>query len=29
MEVLLLVKLKAKACKFTKTNTPPWVFIIF
>ena len=23
--VLLLVKLQAKACKFTKSNTPPWL----
>ena len=27
--VLLLVKLQAKACKFTKSNTPPWVFFTF
>ena len=27
--VLLLVKLKAKACNFTKINTPPWVFFMF
>ena len=24
--VLLLVKLQAKACNFTKNNSPPWVF---
>ena len=24
---LLLVKLRASACNFTKTNTPPWVFV--
>ena len=24
--VLNLVKLQAEACKFTKVNTPPWVF---
>ena len=24
--VLLLVKLQASAFKFTKSNTPPWVF---
>ena len=27
--VLLLVKLQASACKFTKSNTPPWVFFTF
>ena len=27
--VLLLVKLQAKACNFTKSNTPPWVFFTF
>ena len=27
--VLLSVKLKAKACNFTKINTPPWVFFMF
>ena len=27
--VLLLVKLRAKACNFTKSNTPPWVFSTF
>ena len=26
---LLLVKLQALACNFTKNNTPPWVFFIF
>ena len=25
-EVLVLVKLQALACTFTKSNTPPWVF---
>ena len=25
-EVLLLVKLYASACNFTKSNTPPWIF---
>ena len=25
--VLILVKLQASACNFTKINTPPWVFI--
>ena len=29
MEVLLLVKLQAEACNFTKINTPPWVFFTF
>ena len=24
---LILAKLQAKACKFTKINTPPWVFL--
>ena len=24
--VLILVKLKAEACNFTKINTPPWAF---
>ena len=24
--VLLLVKLQAEACNFTKSNTPPWEF---
>ena len=28
-KVLLLVKLQAKACNFTKSNTPPWVFFTF
>ena len=27
--VLLLVKLEALACSFTKSNTPPWVFFTF
>ena len=27
--VLLLVKLQASACKFTKSNTPPWMFFTF
>ena len=27
--VLLLVKLHAEACNFTKSNTPPWVFFAF
>ena len=27
--VLLLIKLQALACKFTKSNTPPWVFFTF
>ena len=27
--VLLLAKLQAEACNFTKNNTPPWVFITF
>ena len=27
--VLLLVKLLAKACNFTKSNTPPWVLFTF
>ena len=27
--VLILVKLKAFACNFTKINTPPWVFFTF
>ena len=27
--VLLLVKLQAKACNFTKSNTPQWGFITF
>ena len=27
--VLILVKLQAKACNFTKSNTPPWVFFTF
>ena len=28
-EVLLSVKLQAKTCNFTKSNTPPWVFFMF
>ena len=27
--VLILVKLQASACKFTKINAPPWVFFTF
>ena len=27
--VLLLVKLQASVCNFTKNNTPPWVFFTF
>ena len=27
--VLILVKLQASACNFTKINTPPWVFLTF
>ena len=27
--VLILVKLQAEACNFTKINTPPWVFFKF
>ena len=27
--VLLLVNLKAEACNFTKSNTPPWVVFTF
>ena len=27
--VLILVKLKAKACIFTKINTAPWAFFTF
>ena len=27
--VLILVKLQAEACNFTKINTPPWVFFTF
>ena len=27
--VLILVKLLASVCNFTKINTPPWVFIKF
>ena len=28
-EVLLLAKLQGKACNFTKSNTPPWMFSRF
>ena len=27
--MLLLVKLQAEACNFTKSNIPPWVFFTF
>ena len=27
--VLLLVKLQAEACDFTKSNTAPWMFFLF
>ena len=27
--MLILVKLQAEACSFTKSNTPPWVFFTF
>ena len=27
--MLILVKLQAGACNFTKMNTPPWVFCTF
>ena len=27
--MLLLVKLQASVCNFTKSNTPPWVFFTF
>ena len=27
--VLLLVKMQAEACNFTKSNTPPWGFFTF
>ena len=27
--VLLLVKLQASKCNFTKSNSPPWVFFTF
>ena len=27
--VLILVKLQAEACNFTKINTPPWAFFTF
>ena len=26
---LLLVKMQAKACNFTRSNTPPWAFFVF
>ena len=26
---ILLVKLQAKVCSFTKSNTPPWVVFMF
>ena len=29
MEELILVKLQAEACNFTKINIPPWVFFAF
>ena len=28
-EWLLLIKLQAKTCNLTKSNTPPWVFFSF
>ena len=28
-ELLLLVKLKASTCNFTRSNTPPWAFFTF
>ena len=28
-ECYFLLKLQAKACNFTKSNTPPWVFFTF
>ena len=28
-EVLLLIKLQAETCNFTKINTPPWMFFTF
>ena len=27
--VLLLGKLQAESCNFTKSNTPPWAFFMF
>ena len=27
--MLLLVNLQGKVCKFTKSNTPPWVILCF
>ena len=27
--VLLLIKMQALACNFTKSNTPPWMFFAF
>ena len=27
--MLILVKLQASACNFTKINSPPWVFFTF
>ena len=27
--VLILVKLQAEACNFTKINSPPWMFFTF
>ena len=29
MEVLILIKLQAEACNFTKINSPPLVFFMF
>ena len=29
MEELILVKLQAEACNFTKINSAPWVFFTF
>ena len=29
LEVLILVKLQAKAWNLTEINTPPWVFLTF
>ena len=29
VEVLLLIKLQAETCNFTKINTPPWMFFTF
>ena len=28
-EVLLSVKLQTEVCNFTKSNSPPWVFLTF